>query len=67
MQLMTDLAPGRLTTDQLVRREHLHRVRSTGRASARAARAMLAADLVRLDRWAQSHEVWTSRSQSPAT
>ena len=67
MHLMTDLAPRRLTTDQLVRREHLHRARSTGRASARAARAMLAADLVRLDRWAQGHEVWTSCSQSPAT
>ena len=60
----TDATP--LTAEQYLAREHLNRVRSAARVTARCARARLAADLIRLERWAQGGEVWTSTSERPA-
>ncbi|GEM_PF-6535602 len=68
MHLMSDpvaVAP-HLTPEQIVEREHLYGVRSVRRASVRATRARLAADLVRLGRWERGGELWTSSSEQLA-
>ncbi len=66
MHTMTGTAATPLTAEQYLAREHLDRVRSASRLTARLTRARLTADLVRLERWAQGGEVWTSTSERPA-
>ncbi|MEO7070549.1 MAG: hypothetical protein ABI131_08660 [Nostocoides sp.] len=64
--MITPTVARHLTPEQFVEREHLHRSRSAARSVARATRARLAADLVRIERWAHGGELWTSSSDRVA-